>query len=357
MRYLRLLLAVAFTASLTATGLFAAGGAMVAAAPARAAQATCTADWPTSNLQIMAPAGPGGGWDTTAREIQRVLQEQKLVNKSVEVFNVPGAAGTVGLAELASKDKGDDNMMMVMGLVMVGGILLNDSPVGLDQTTPIARLTTEYEVIVVPKDSPFQTLDDLIQAFKKDPGSISWGGGSAGGTDHILAGLIAKDVGVDPTLVNYVAFSGGGEALASVLGGQVSAGISGLSEWEAQIESGDLRALAVSGRAEPVVTGATPAAGASPVAAFGSDIKTLKEQGVNVELANWRGIVAPPGISDDAKNCMIATMDAMSTSSGWQEALAKNGWTGFYLSGDEYAAYLQSEQVTTKEVLTDLGLI
>lgn len=355
MRRLRFLLAMAFMASLTATGLLSAGAATAVAAPAVAAQATCSTDWPTSNLQIMAPAGPGGGWDTTAREIQRVLQEQKLVNKSVEVFNVPGAAGTVGLAELTSKDKGDENMMMVMGLVMVGGIELNASPVGLDQVTPIARLTTEYEVVVVPKDSPYQTLDDLIQAFKKDPGSVSWGGGSAGGTDHILAGLIAKDAGVDPTKVNYVAFSGGGEALAAILGGQVTAGISGLSEWESQIESGDLRALAISGRAEASGGNATPAA--SGESAAGSDIKTLKEQGVNVELANWRGIVAPPGISDDAKNCMTATMDKLSTSPGWQEALAKNGWTGFYLSGDDYASYLQTEEQKTKEILTDLGLI
>lgn len=352
MRRLRYLLAMAFMASLSATGLFSAAAAPAVAAPAKAAQATCSADWPTSNLQVMAPAGPGGGWDTTAREIQRVLQEQKLVNKSVEVFNVPGAAGTVGLAELTSKDKGDENMMMVMGLVMVGGIELNDSPVGLDQVTPIARLTTEYEVVVVPKESPYQTLDDLIQAFKKDPGSVSWGGGSAGGTDHILAGLIAKDAGVDPTKVNYVAFSGGGEALAAILGGQVTAGISGLSEWESQIESGDLRALAVSGRAEAQAGG-----DATPAAAFGSDIKTLKEQGIDVELANWRGIVAPPGISDDAKNCMTATMDKLSTSPGWQEALAKNGWTGFYLSGDEYATYLQSEAQKTKGILSDLGLI
>lgn len=343
MRRLRYLLALAFTASLAATGLIGA-----AAMPAVAAQATCSTGWPTSNLQIMAPAGPGGGWDTTAREIQRTLQEQKLVNKSVEVFNVPGAAGTVGLAELTSKDKGDENMMMVMGLVMVGGIELNDSPVGLDQVTPIARLTTEYEVIVVPKDSPYKTIDDLIAAFKKDPGSVSWGGGSAGGTDHILAGLIAKSAGVDPTKVNYVAFSGGGEALAAILGGQVTAGISGLSEWESQIESGDLRPLAVSGRAE-----AEP--GAKP--AFGSDIKTLKEQGIDVELANWRGIVAPPGISDESKSCMVATMDKLSASDGWKAALAKNGWTGFYLSGDDYATYLKAEQEKTKGVLTDLGLI
>ena len=353
MRHLRVIFA-AVLCTWAITGL---AGVTSSSRPALA-QATCGTEWPTSSLQIMAPAAPGGGWDTTAREIQRVMQEEKVVDKDVQVFNVPGAAGTSGLAELVNEDKGDENMMMVMGLVMVGGIALNQSPVNLDSVTPIARLTTEYEVIVVPKDSPYQTLGDLITAFKADPGSISWGGGSAGGTDHILAGLIAQAAGIDPTLVNYVAFSGGGEALAAVLGGQVSAGISGLSEWQSQIESGELRALAISGRGAAAGDG-TPATSlqASAAPTFGSDIQTLQEQGIDVELANWRGIVAPPGISDDAKGCMIASMQTLTSSPGWQSALATNGWTDYFQPGDDYASFLASERDRVNTILSQLGLI
>lgn len=324
-----------------------------------AQSAECTVEWPTGTLQIMAPAAPGGGWDGTAREMQRVLTEEQIVSTDVEVFNVEGAGGTIGLAELVNEHAGDENMMMVMGLVMIGGIGLNDSPVTLDAITPIARLTAEYEVIVVPANSPYQTLDDLIAAFKADPGSISWGGGSAGGTDHLLVALLAQAVGIDPTLINYVPFSGGGEALASVLGGQTSAGVSGLGEWAAQIESGELRALAISGRAAEG-TSATP--GASPAASpeatgLGSSIPTLQDQGIDLELANWRGIVAPPDISPEVRACMVSTIQTLVNSQAWTETRERFGWSDFYLGGDEYTAYLQEQIETINTTLTELGLI
>ncbi len=326
----------------------------------------CTIEWPSGTLQIMAPAAPGGGWDTTAREIQRVIGEEQIVSGDVEVFNVEGAGGTIGLAELVNEHAGDENIMMVMGLVMVGGIALSVSPVTLDQVTPLARLTTEFEVIVVPVDSRYQTLDDLLVDFKADPGSVSFGGGSAGGTDNILVGLMAQAVGVDPTQVNYVPFSGGGEALASVLGGQTSAGVSGLGEWAAQIESGELRALAISGRANSGAAGGTPVGGdatpdvsGTPVvqSALAASIPSLQEQGVDLELANWRGIVAAPDVSPEARACMLDAIDTLVTSAGWQEALTTNGWTNFYLPGDDYAAYLQEQIQTVNQTLTDLGLI
>jgi putative tricarboxylic transport membrane protein len=322
---------------------------------ASAQGAECTIEWPSGTLQIMAPAAPGGGWDGTAREMQRVLTEEQIVSTDVEVFNVEGAGGTIGLAELVNEHAGDENMMMVMGLVMIGGIGLNDSPVTLDAVTPIARLTAEFEVIVVPADSPYQTLDDLITAFQADPGSISWGGGSAGGTDHLLVALLAQAVGVDPSLINYVPFSGGGEALASVLGGQTSAGVSGLGEWSAQIESGELRALAISGRTEESA-GGTPAA--SPVAAgVGISIPTLRDQGIDLELANWRGIVAPPDISPEARACMISTIETLVNSQAWIDTRNQFGWADFYLGGDEYGAYLQEQTDTINTTLAELGLI
>lgn len=319
-----------------------------------AQDADCTA-WAGDTLQIMAPAGAGGGWDTTAREMQNALQTEGIVD-TVEVFNVEGAAGTIGLAELVNQHAGDDHMMMMMGLVMTGGIILNQSPVDLTQVTPLARLTTEYEVIVVPADSELQTIDDLMEAFKADPAAFSWAGGSAGGVDHLLVGLLAQQAGVDPADINYVPFSGGGEALSAILGGQTNAGVSGLGEWQAQIESGELRALAVSGRSGG--GDATPAAGgATPVASgFGADIPTLQESGIDVELANWRGFVAPPDISDEAKTCMIQSLEQAVQTPTWQDTLAKYGWNDFFLGGDEFAAYLQSENERVTSLLAELGL-
>ena len=292
------------------------------------------------NLTIIAPAKPGGGWDQTARAMADVMQAGGQA-KAVTVENVAGAGGTVGLAQFADKNKGDGNALLVNGLVMVGAVLTNKSPVSLVDTTPIARLTGEYEVIVVPANSPFKTLADLTAALKADVGKVAIGGGSAGGTDHILAGLVAQAAGADATKLNYVPFSGGGEALAAILGGHVSAGISGYGEWEGQIKSGELRALGISAGAK----------------VEGIDIPTLKEQGVDVELANWRSVVAAPGITDDQKKELIAAVDAMHASDAWKKVLADKKWIDLYMSGDEFGAYLKSENDRVTGVLKTIGLV
>ncbi len=330
-------------------------------APGALAQAAeCTIEgFRDAPIEIMAPAAPGGGWDTTAREMQRVLQEEGLAPQ-VEVYNVEGAGGTVGIAQLVNDERGNDHHLMMMGLVMIGALATNASEVTLDDVTPISRLTAEFEVIVVPADSEYQTLDDLIAAFQADPTAISWAGGSAGGTDHILVGLIAQAVGVDPTQVNYIPYSGGGEALAAILGGQVSAGVSGVGEWIDQIESGELRALAVSGTAagaaasgEATPVEATPGASeaAAPVA------PTLQEQGIDVELANWRGIVAPPEISEEGRLCLVALVEEMTASEGWAETRERYGWQDFAQAGDEFTTYLSDERDRVIEILTSLGLV
>jgi putative tricarboxylic transport membrane protein len=319
-----------------------------------AAQAECTIEGFTDTpIEIMAPAAPGGGWDTTAREMQRVMQEEGIA-PTVEVFNVEGAGGTIGIAQLVNDERGNDHQLMMMGLVMIGAIATNASPVTLADTTPISALTAEYEVIVVPADSEFQTLDDLIAAFQADPTAISWGGGSAGGTDHILVGLIAQAVGVDPTQINYIPYSGGGEALAAILGGQVSAGVSGVGEWIDQIESGELRALAVSGVA--AAGDATPAAGAAatPTAAVAP---TLRDQGIDVELANWRGVVAPPEISEEGRQCLVALVEQMVASDAWAQTRARYGWQDFSQSGEEFGALLEEERERINGILTGLGLV
>ena len=313
-----------------------AAGALLAASVATPPPAAAQ----IQGLEIIAPASPGGGWDQTARAMQSALQEAGLA-QDVQVMNIPGAGGTIGLAQFVTSKEGEGDTLLISGLVMLGSILTNDAPVKMDQTTPIARLIGEYEVIVVPASSEIQTLDDLIAALKEDPGAVSWAGGSAGGVDHILVGLIAKAAGVDPTQINYVPFSGGGEALASLLGGHVTAGVSGYAEWAGQIEAGELRALAVSG-AERME---------------GIDVPTLQEQGVDIELVNWRAVLAPPGISDEDKKALSDAVAQMVESAAWQGILEERGWLNLYMPPDEFAQFLQKDQEQVEAVLKDIGLV
>jgi putative tricarboxylic transport membrane protein len=291
-------------------------------------------------LKIIAPAGPGGGWDSAARSIQQVLTQTGLA-KSVQVVNVTGAGGTVGLAQFVNQAKGDPSQLMVNGITMVGAILTNKSPVTLDQVTPIARLTGDPLVIVVPANSPIKSVKELADAVKADPAKVTWAGGSAGGADHILAALFAKAAGSDPSRVNYIAFSGGGEALAAMLGGRVTAGISGYGEFESQIKAGKLRALAIS----------------SGKRLANADVPTLKEQGLDVEVVNWRAIVAGPDITAEQKKSLTETVEKVVESKEWAEILKQRGWEDFYLAGEPFTAFLKEEQVRVGDVLKSVGLV
>jgi putative tricarboxylic transport membrane protein len=290
-------------------------------------------------LKIIAPAAPGGGWDQTARSMQQALTTSGAA-KSAQVTNVPGAGGTVGLAQFVNA-KGDPNQLLVNGFVMVGAILTNKSPVSLDQTTPIARLTAEPLAIVVPAGSPIKSAKDLAAAVKTDPAKVTWAGGSAGGVDHIAVALFAKEAGADPTKINYIPFSGGGEALAAILGGKVTAGISGYGEFEGQVKAGKLRVVALT----------------SAQRVQGIDAPTLKDEGVNLEIINWRSVVAPPGITPDQRKALTDAIDKMAKSKEWAEILKQKGWDDAYLSGDAFAAFLKQEQARVKEVLTSVGLV
>lgn len=290
-------------------------------------------------IQLFVPAAPGGGWDQTARTMEQVLRKESLIS-GAQVTNVPGAGGAVGLPQFVNQWNARPNALMVAGMVMVGAILTNKSPNNLTQVTPIARLTGEAEALVVPAASPFQTVADFVAALKADPAKVPVAGGSAGGTDHILFGLIAKTAGVPATSLSYVPFAGGGEALAALLGNQVAAGISGYGEFAEQVKAGALRLLAISAdkRLE------------------GIDAPTLKEAGVDVELFNWRGVFAPPGVSDADKATMIDLVTKMANSASWQEELKNRNWTSILLTGDDFSKFVAEDTTRVEAILKDLGL-
>jgi len=290
-------------------------------------------------LKILVPAGPGGGFDQTGRNLGAAMQAAGAV-KSIQYDNKGGAGGAIGLAQFITTSKGDPNAMIVAGMVTVGATHMNKSPVSLANVVPIARLTAESEAIVVNASSPIKNAKDLVAALKANPGAVSFAGGSAGGTDHILAGLIAKEAGVDPGKVNYVPFTSGAEAVAAVLGGQVSVGISGYGEFAQHIKAGRVRAIAVSGAAR------LP----------GVDVATLKEQGVNVELVNWRGVWGAPGISADQRKAMVAAVEAGLANAKWKETLEKLDWTSYVLTGDAFGAFVESEQKRVGAILDSLNL-
>ena len=291
------------------------------------------------SLKILVPAAPGGGWDQTGRALQAALQSGDIV-KRITVDNKGGAGGTIGIAQFVNSSKGDPNALMIGGMVMVGAIITNKSPVTLAQVTPIARLTGEYEVIVVPASSKVQSMKDLITQFKANPGSVAWGGGSAGGTDHILAGMIAVASGVEASKVNYIAYAGGGEAQAAIMGGHVAAGISGYGEFAGQIKAGKLRALAISSdKRLPDV-----------------NIPTLKEQGIDVEITNWRAIFAAPGITDAQRKELVDVVTRAVKTPSWQETLKRNDWADAFLAGDAFKTFLDADTKRIGDIVAGLGL-
>jgi putative tricarboxylic transport membrane protein len=293
---------------------------------------------PRTKLTLVAPAAPGGGWDGFAREAQRIMRTNTIAG-SIQVVNIPGASGTIGLGALAEMGDRHD-IMMVTGGVMVGGILINNSRVDLTDVTPIARLADDFNVLVVPADSPFETLDDFMAAMTEDPGGTAIAGGSLGGIDHLLAGMLARAAGISPRDVNYIAYPGGGEVVTSILSHTAKAGLSGYNEFRDQIEAGNIRALAVSA-AEPV---------------DGIDVPTFVEQGVEVAMSNWRGYVAPPGIDPEVEAEMIAMVTEMRETPDWQEALTRNSWVDSFMVGDEFAEFIRTETERTEEIVKELGL-
>jgi putative tricarboxylic transport membrane protein len=302
------------------------------------AAATGSSSTVRNKLTVMAPASPGGGWDGFSRESQAALRSEGIVN-NVQVANVPGAGGTIGLSQLVQMS-GRDDILMATGGVMVGAIALGDTPESLQDVTPIARVADDYAALVVPADSPITSLDDFIEAWQADPEGTSIAGGSLGSIDHLMTGLLAGAIGLDPEQANYIAYSGGGEALSALLSHTTTGGISGYNEISGQVEAGQLRVLAVS----------------SPERMPGVEVPTFMELGVDVTMSNWRGYVAPPGLTEAQTAELAAIVEEMQASPAWREVLKRNNWTDSYLVGPDFEAYLGQQQTDIDKIIEELGL-
>ena len=293
-----------------------------------------------ANLKMMIPANPGGGWDSTGRALGKAMLEAKAAD-TVQYENKGGAAGVIGLAQFVNGAKGDANAMMVMGAVMVGGIITGKPQVSLDKATPIARLTSEYNVFVVPADSPLKTMKDVVTQMQKDPGSVKWGGGSRGSTEHICASMLATKVGVDPKKVNYVAFRGGGEATAAVLGGNVTVGGSGYSEFAEYIAAGKMRPIGVT----------------SDKRLPGINVPTMKEMGYDVVLGNWRAVYGAPGITAEQRAALTEIIVKATKTKSWTESLEKNAWTSALMTGKAFDDFVDNEFASLRGIMHLSGML
>ncbi|GEA87236.1 Bug family tripartite tricarboxylate transporter substrate binding protein [Cellulomonas cellasea] len=291
-------------------------------------------------LRMMIPNSPGGGYDQTGRAATRVMESADLTGR-FEVSNVIGASGTVAMQRLVN-ERGAEDLLMTMGLGVVGATYTNGSDARVSGATPIAQLIEEQEGLLVPADSPFETVADLVEAWRADPGSIRVGGGSSpGGPDHLFPMQLAQTVGVDPTEVNYIVYDGGGPLTTALLGAKIDVGTSGLGEFEGQLADGSLRVLAVSGeeRLDAV------------------DAPTLVESGIDLVFTNWRGVLAPPGISDAVRDQHVALLEEMHGTDAWQEALETNGWVDAFRTGDDFAEFLREQDERVASTLDELGLL
>jgi putative tricarboxylic transport membrane protein len=290
-------------------------------------------------LEIIAPSGPGSGWDQASRAIEDTLKAADLSNR-VKVTNINGAGGTVGLSQFISSKKGRGDTVLTCGFTLVSSPIVNKSPVTLNDTVPVTRLAGEYEVVVVESSSDIKSFKDVVDRFKKDAGSIQWGGGGVGGTDHVLAALVAKNIGADPKAVNFIPHNGGGELTAALLGKHVTLGIAGWQEFAQHVKSGAMRVIGV----------------AAPERVSGIDAPTLKEQGVDVVLANWRGVVAPPGISEKDLSLLEQTFEKLVQSNRWKDIVKERGWIDLHLGAADFKTFITEQTKEVGAVLRDLGM-
>ncbi|MBP5073042.1 tripartite tricarboxylate transporter substrate binding protein [Pseudomonas chlororaphis] len=291
-------------------------------------------------VKFMAPGSVGGGYDQTARVLGKALLEAGTA-KSVTFENKGGAGGTLGLAQFANSTKGDPNALLVVGAIMVTAVEQNKPQISLKDVTPIARLFTEYNVFAVRDESPYKTLEDLLKDFKANPASIKWGGGSKGSIDHIGIAELASKMDVPVNKVNYVAYAGGGEVVAATLGGHITVITGGYAELAKYVQSKQFRLLAIG----------------APERVPGIDAPTLKENGYDVIIGNWRGVYGAANLTAEQRKEVTDAVLAATNSKVWQDNVKTNAWSPSVLTGDEFGKFVDEEHLRLRAMLVKVGLL
>ncbi len=315
-------------------------GAVVAAAAIGTASfasinAASSGDDLRSQLTFIAPAAAGGGWDAVAREMQQAQRANGIVNNT-QVVNMPGAGGTIALGNLSVLE-GDPSNILVGGTGLLAATIQYDSATTLDDVNPLALAVDEYDVIVVPEDSPYESLDDLVASWKENPGAVPWTGG--GSFDQLVITELALEAGIDPVDMTYISSDGGGEATQALLNGTAKASASGYPDSVDQIESGRLRPLAL----------------VAPEPVEEIDIPTARELGYDVTLSNWRILLGPPGVTeeqvDEQREIVLETLDTPE----WAAAEERYSWTEHVLTGEELEKFLEEEKTRIAELYEEMG--
>ena len=303
-----------------------------------------SADYPTKPMEFIAPGGAGGGWDLTIRTVAKVLEDTKLVSVPLPITNKPGGGGGVNLAYLQEK-KGSDRIVSVYSPPVLLINLSGQTELSYKDTTPIARLITDYGAFAVSKDSKYNTLNDVMNALKEDPKSVKIGGNSsAGSMDHIQFLLIAKAAGVKNLKeIDYISFQDNSGA-AQVMGGHLDLLTTGLGEVRGLAESGELKVLA---------TTAEKRVGTGIIA----EIPTAMEQGIDASFKNWRGLFGTPDMPDYAVKYWGDVLAQMVETSEWKEAANKNGWDLSYANAEDFKTFLDEQNENYKGILEEIGML
>lgn len=300
------------------------------------------ADFPARPFEFIAPGGAGGGWDTTARLSAKVLGDTGIITQPMPVINKPGGGGGVGLAYMQKK-KADPYSLIVYSPPLLLINLTGQTKLSYRDLTPLAMLINDFGAFAVPKDSPYQTIGDVMEALKKDPKAVKTGGNSSfGSMDHIQFLQAAKAAGVkDIREIPYIAFQEG--PMAALMGGHIDLLSTGMAETVGPLEAGEIRVLALTApqRVTAGVLGQVP---------------TLKEAGIDTTFINWRGIFAAPGIGADERAYLTEAFRKMSETPEWDEVCAKNGWTKAFMESEAFAAFLEKTNEEYKDLLTEIGL-
>lgn len=282
-----------------------------------------------AQLRIVIPANPGGGWDQTGRALGAALTSSGMVDKVI-YENIGGKGGTIGLAEYTQRYGSDPNSLLIGGMVMVGALALNKTSNDLQKVQALARLTSDYLVVAVPADSPITDPKALTKAMRENLASVTIAGGSAGGVDHMYAGMLARLSKANVEQLQYKAFPGGNEVVQTLLQKQVQVGISGYSEFRAALQSGKLRALGVSSRRSM----------------FG--IPSLREQGVDAEMSNWRAVFTGKDLPAARAQQMISAIEFATSQDSWKQSLSSNSWNASWQTGKSLQDFLEIETSTAQ---------